>query len=100
MRRRHPRGRRSPRRLAARVAGQPDLSAWLAARPPQARFSQSPTYQALEHGSTQLVELTQELSRAAALDDQDLAAMTRLPARWWITVPLRTDERTHGLLQL
>jgi PAS domain S-box-containing protein len=74
-----------PRRLAARVAGDAGLTGILATHAP------SPL-----QADTRVVDLT----GGAALEPADADFVRRAELAWWVIVPLREGDATHGALQL
>ncbi len=83
-------------RLVVRVAYDEDgdHAGWLRARGTGASADSSPTRAALSAGEPQMFDL-EELP-----DPRDVAHARGMRVRWWISVPLRRDDRIHGALGL
>jgi PAS domain S-box-containing protein len=88
------------RRLAAKVAGDPALSEWLATRQEGRLHASSPAVTALRERRPAVVQLSDDLGPTSAPQAQDLTDLERLPVRWWAAVPLVEEGRPLGVLQV
>ncbi len=89
-----------PQRFAGRIDG-PDgarQSAWLTNLKPRTDAPQSAARQAIDDGSTQVVELTPEHIARITTTDEDAREMEATGIRWWVVIPLAADGRKLGLL--
>ena len=90
-----------PRRIAARVADDPegDMTAWLAARrPPDSAIP--PLMDALRQGEVRVLALDDELNRSLASGEDELARMSGLEMAHWVNVPLTDGATLLGCLGL
>lgn len=86
-------------RLGARVAGDVELSEWLAARVP--RPDQVDEVEAaLRDGDWRLVEIKGELLARIAKDNDDARRLGGIGARWWVNMPLGSGATLLGSLGL
>jgi PAS domain S-box-containing protein len=86
-----------PRRLAARVAGDEELSRWLAARRPS---SDSPAYAPLRTLAPHVLDITPAVMDTLEVEAGELDPLRGVDLAWWVGVPLREGDRAQGVLHL
>ena len=87
------------RRVAARVDGDDELSAWLAARRPPEEIIQR-LLEAMRSGDVSIIDVDADSNARLASEPGDLDMMERAALRWWVNVPLMDGEVLLGSLGL
>jgi PAS domain S-box-containing protein len=87
------------RRVAARVDGDDELSAWLAGRRPPVEAMAS-IMAALRVGDIRIIDVDAATNAALADQPGDLEQMERTALRWWVNIPLMDGEVLLGSLGL
>jgi PAS domain S-box-containing protein len=91
----------TPRRIAARVAGEQgeEWSRWLLGRVPR-RDQLENMLPSLRAGEVSVVEIDRDAIDALAHDEQEAATMAAVDLAYWINVPLRAGDQLFGSIGL
>ncbi len=87
------------RRIAARVDGEPELTAWLAGNAP-VQYEGSPAFFALRHGEPAMIEFEPGRTADEPGESEARSRAARLGLRWWLGVPLPAEGRVLGVLSV
>jgi PAS domain-containing protein len=86
-------------RLGAKVAGDAELSEWLAGREPRADQIEE-VEAALREGDWRLIQIDGDLLGQIAKDNEDARRLAEIGASWWVNLPLGAGATLLGSLGL